>query len=346
MGGHSWNLEAFTGHGFGARWILGGIGVLMSIVMQSSTAAGAATLVALDAGSLTFEQGCAMIVGQSVGTAATTGLVMIGASLAVRRASLAHIIFSVIVGVLAILFLGPLAAAADWVGGRLYDPDGVLSMATFSSLFKLAGIVVFYPWLDHFARFIIRISGAGSDSAVSRLDPTLAEAGGEVALEAVWLAILEVARGAVTLVRRRLTGEAVKYNPPTEGSEQIDHFLESLRLESTDLEIVGPRLVRLCHALDHLAEIHDDLTRIPSHVIGWQSPAGFKAGAQALASWLGATKDHKAAPQPAIFKALEDASKQPQRRTQDGTRKDTGRYRPTTDPDGHGAGCPRHARVG
>src|SRR5262249_27011693 len=79
--------------------------------------------------------------------------------------------------VLGILFLGPLTAAADWVGARLHDPDGVLAMATFSSLFKLAGIVVFYPWLDAFARFIVRISGKGSESAVSRLDPTLAEAG-------------------------------------------------------------------------------------------------------------------------------------------------------------------------
>src|SRR4029077_1530737 len=169
MGGVSWNLEAFAGQGFGARWILAGIGVLMSIIMQSSTAAGAATLVALNAGSLTFEQGCAMIVGQSVGTAATTGLVMVGGGLAVRRSALAHIIFSVIVGVLGILFLGPLTAAADWVGSRLYDPDGVLAMATFSSLFKLAGIVVFYPWLDHFSRFIVQISGGGSESAVSRL---------------------------------------------------------------------------------------------------------------------------------------------------------------------------------
>jgi phosphate:Na+ symporter len=310
MGDVSWNLEAFAGHGFTARWILAGIGVLMTIVMQSSTAAGAATLVALNAGSLTFEQGCAMFVGQSVGTAVTTGLVMIGSSLAVRRASLAHIIFSVIVGVLAILFLRPLAAAADWVGAGLYDPSGVLAMATFSSLFKLAGIVVFYPWLDDFASFIVRISGAGSESAVSRLDPTLAEAGGEIALEAVWLAILEVARGALTVIRRRLAGEAVTYNPPAEGNEQIDHFLESLRLETTDMETVGPRLVRLCHALDHLGEIHGDLINIPPVVMDWQTPAGCEAGAHALANWLDATEKRQAAREPAIFQALEDASKQ------------------------------------
>src|SRR5215831_2922142 len=310
MGGVSWNLEAFAGHGFGARWILAGIGVLMSIVMQSSTAAGATTLVALNAGSLTFQQGCAMIVGQSIGTAATTGLVMIGGGLAVRRASMAHIIFSLIVGILGILFLGPLTAAADWVGARLYDPDGVLAMATFSSLFKLAGIVVFYPLLDGFARFIVRISGKGSDSAVSRLDPALAEGGATVALEAGWRAILELARGAVDAIRRRLVGESVKYDPPIEAVQKTEHFLESLSIETTDLGTIGPGLVRLVHALDHLSELHDDLKRIPPVVIGGQPETGFEAGAQALSSWLDATKDPNESPGPAIFNALQAASKQ------------------------------------
>jgi phosphate:Na+ symporter len=64
MAGISWNLDAIAGNGPGARRILAGIGILMSIVMQSSSAAAATTLVALHAGSLTFQQACAMIVGR------------------------------------------------------------------------------------------------------------------------------------------------------------------------------------------------------------------------------------------------------------------------------------------
>src|SRR5262245_25011321 len=45
MGGIQWNLDAFAGSGPGSLWILAGIGILMSIVMQSSTAAAATTLV-------------------------------------------------------------------------------------------------------------------------------------------------------------------------------------------------------------------------------------------------------------------------------------------------------------
>jgi len=310
MKGISWNLEAFAGSGGGALWILAGIGIAMSIVMQSSTAAGATTLVALNAGSLTFEQGCAMLVGQSIGTAATTGLVMVGGGLAVRRASLAHIVFSVIVGILSLLFLSPLAAAADWIGARLDDPDGVVALATFSSLFKFAGIVAFYPFLDAFSRLIVRMSGSGSDSAVSRLEPTLAEAGGTVALEAAWRAVLEVARRAIDPISRRLAGESVAYQPPVETVQQIEHFLESLRLETTDLGTLAPRLVRLVHALDHLTQLHEDLKSVPPPVDAWQPTAGFAAGARSLRALLEATTDPGMAPDPAIFAAVEAAWKQ------------------------------------
>lgn len=310
MEGISWDLEALAGEGPGARWILAAIGIVMTIVMQSSSAAAATTLVALHAGSLSFEQGCAMIVGQSVGTTGTTALAMIGGGLAVRRAALAHIIFSLIFGALGMLALGPLTAAAEWVGSRLDDPDGVLALAAFSSIFKLAGIAAFYPWLDAFSRFIVRITGSGSVSAVGRLEPTLAEAGGPVALEAAWRAILEVAQAAVDVTRRRLAGEVVRYDPPVEAVQQTERFLTSLSLETTDLGTIGPRLVRLCHALDHLTELHEDLLQIPSASSEWQPPAGFAAGAQALGAWARATQDSATGPDPSVFEALEDAAKQ------------------------------------
>jgi phosphate:Na+ symporter len=310
MVGVSWDLQALAGNGVGAMWILAGIGIVMTVVMQSSSAAAATTLVALDAGSLTFEQGCAMVVGQSVGTAATTALAVISGGLAVRRAALAHIAYSLVTGVLGMLLLTPLTSAAQWVGARLDDPNGVLALAAFSSIFKFAGIAVFYPWLDPFARLIVRISGEGSASAVSRLEPIVARAGGAVALEASWRAILEVAHGAVDAGRRRLAGEAVRHQPAGDAIQQIEHFLESLSLEATDLGTFGPRLVQLAHALDHLTELDGDLRSTPPVTADWQPPPGFDAGARALAAWLAATKDPEAEAAPAICKALEEVSQQ------------------------------------
>ncbi len=308
MAGMSWDLEAFAGTGPAARWILAGVGVVMTFIMQSSSAAAATTLVALNAGSLTFDQGCAMIVGQSVGTAATTSLAAIGGGVAVRRAALAHVVFSLVVGVLALLFLTPLTAAADWVGMQLHDPDGVLALASFSSIFKLAGILVFYPWLDRFAQLIERLSAPPAASAVARLEPGLAEAGGPIALEAAWRAIVEIAGGALDALRRRLAGEPVTYAPAVDAVRQTEHFLASLSLETTDLGTIGPRLIRLCHALDHLDALNDDLTRIPPAAGDWQPPGGFAAGAEALAAWIAVTRHPAGAPEPAVFSALESAA--------------------------------------
>jgi phosphate:Na+ symporter len=206
-------------------------------------------------------------------------------------------------------FLGPLVSAADWVGARLHNPDGVLALAAFSTIFKLAGIAAFYPWLDQFANFIVRISGAGVDTAVSRLDPIVAETGGPVALETAWRATLEVARVAVDALRARLAGESVKYAAQASAIRQIDHFLASVALDTIDPTEMELRLVRLCHALDHLSSLERDLGRIPQAINGWQPPASFEAGAHTLAVWLDASSDPNATVDPAVSLDIHETSK-------------------------------------
>jgi phosphate:Na+ symporter len=159
-------------------------------------------------------------------------------------------------------------------------------------------------------RFSAVASGVPRETAVSRLDPSIAEAGGSVALEAAWRATQEIARTAVDAIRRRLEGDSVKYDPPLEAVQHTERFLESLSLETTDLGTVAPRLVRLCHALDHLTQLHEDLTRIPPVASGWRPPQGFAAGARALAAWLDSSKDPEAEPDPPIYAAIEATSKQ------------------------------------
>ena len=105
-------------------------------------------------------------------------------------------------------------------------------------------------------------------------------------------------------------GESVKFDPQVDAAEQIEQFLQSLSMETTDLGTIAPRLVQLVHALDHLAQLHDAIKQIPPTVRGWQPPAAFEAGALALAAWLDVMNDPEAVPNPAVFRAIEDASKQ------------------------------------
>src|SRR5262249_45605033 len=81
-------------------------------------------------------------------------------------------------------------------------------------------------------------------------------------------------------------------------------------LETTDLASIAPRLVRLSHALDHLTELHADLQQVPAKAEDFNPPAGFGAGASALAAWLDATQDPTAAIDATVFTRVEQASKQ------------------------------------
>jgi phosphate:Na+ symporter len=126
---------------------------------------------------------------------------------------------------------------------------------------------------------------------------------------ACWRWLPSAASSNFDALRRRLAGEAVRYDPPVDAVRRTDQFLESLSLETFDLRTIEPRLVRLCHALDHLARLHEDLQQLPPVDPGWQAPDGFRAAAQALAAWLDATGDPAATPDAVISAMLLDASR-------------------------------------
>ncbi|MEQ9617203.1 MAG: Na/Pi symporter, partial [Phycisphaerales bacterium] len=85
---------SIPGDGLTGRFLLVLIGVVMTVVMQSSSAAVAATLIAVDSGAIGFEQAAALVVGQNIGTTVTAAIASIGASTPAKRTALAHIAFN------------------------------------------------------------------------------------------------------------------------------------------------------------------------------------------------------------------------------------------------------------
>jgi phosphate:Na+ symporter len=258
MAGVDWQLDRWAGTGSGAIWMLALIGLVMTVVMQSSSAAAATTLVALAAGGLTIDQAFALIIGQNIGTTATAALAAIGAGLAVRRTALAHILFNVILGIIALLLFRHLADAAKWMGAGLEAEPGVMTVAVFHTSVKLAGIVLLFPWMDAYSRWIEWMTGRGRVSAVSRLDPTLAKAGGSIALEASWRAMAETAAGAFAHVRARMKNVAA--TPPEIEVElaQIGDFIMKSSRNGGDNDPLAARRARVWHAYDHMVRLAED----------------------------------------------------------------------------------------
>ena len=261
-----WQLERWAGDGPGAIWLLALIGAVMTIVMQSSSAAAATTLVALAAGGLTIDQAFALIIGQNIGTTATAALASIGAGLAVRQTALSHIIFNLITGIIALLVFRHLASISVWMGGALEDEPGVLTVAVFHTTLKLAGIIAFYPWMDAYARAIESITGRGRISAVSRLDATLAKAGGSIALEASWRAMNELTTAAFEYLQARIDNTPA--TPPETAAElnHIGDFITESGRHGDNDESLAVRRLRVSHAYDHMVRLAEDLDIPPTHL--------------------------------------------------------------------------------
>lgn len=284
MAGIEWDL-AGVGGGPGGVWLLAGIGVVMTIVMQSSSAAGATTLVALAAGTLTLDQAFAMVIGQNIGTTATAALAAIGGGLAVKRTALAHILFNGFTGVVALLFLAPLGEIARWLGGHMGD-GGVLTLAAFHTLFNIAGVILFFPWLNGFARLIQWMTGRGKVSAVGRLDATVAQAGGPVAMEAAWRALVDLSGTALRALAERGAGKA---QPPAELQAEIQKvgdFIHRLRFETTDPKSMSERRARLWHALDHLRRLGADLAEPANGVTAGEMAETMDGARKSIGKWL------------------------------------------------------------
>ena len=143
--------------GIGGRMLLIAVGAVMTVVMQSSSAAVATTLIALHAGTLSLPQAAALVIGQNVGTTITAVMGAAGGRLAAKRAAVAHTLFNVGTAAVALATLDPFIAGVEAVSVRFGAQDPETAIAIFHTGFNLLGVALFFPFARRFARLVKRI---------------------------------------------------------------------------------------------------------------------------------------------------------------------------------------------
>ncbi len=97
-------LSRYTDLGFWSVLIFLGVGTVLTIVVQSSSATMAITLIMCAKGWIPFELSAAMVLGENLGTTVTANIAALPANISAKRAALAHSVFNVF-GVIWILIL-------------------------------------------------------------------------------------------------------------------------------------------------------------------------------------------------------------------------------------------------
>jgi phosphate:Na+ symporter len=153
-------LQNYTNLGFGSTLIFIFLGTLLTVIVQSSSATMALTLVMCNNGWIPFEIAAAMVLGENLGTTITANLAALVGNVSSKRAARAHFIFNMI-GVIWIVAFLPLflkAIAAIMVSAGMNSPFETTSsipigLSIFHSSFNILNVIL----LIGMARVIERV---------------------------------------------------------------------------------------------------------------------------------------------------------------------------------------------
>jgi phosphate:Na+ symporter len=164
-----------------------GIGILLTVLMQSSSAALAVALTAAQGGLLTAHGAAAVVIGANIGTTVTALIAALGATSSAKRAASAHIFFNLLTGVVALLLLPWLLDFLSLLRDTLgFNAAPAAELALFHTVFNIMGVILIWPIAGRMARFLeARFKTVEEDEGKPRhLDKTV-QAVPAMALEAL-----------------------------------------------------------------------------------------------------------------------------------------------------------------
>ena len=205
-------LEKFTLTGIPGLFLYVGIGFLMTVLTQSSSAAIAITLTATTSDVLGLYAAAAMVIGSNVGTTSTAAIAVIGATPNAKRVAAAHIIFNVATGLVALMILPVLFWIVTTTGKLLGLADiPAVTLALFHTVFNVLGVLLMWPMSRRLANFLGRrfVTQEEIEGRPRYLDKTVAVSP-MLALSAL---ALELSRVAAVVRRMALAALSVESDP-------------------------------------------------------------------------------------------------------------------------------------
>lgn len=152
------DLSQYAISGYLGVLVYTGLGILITTILQSSSATLALILTALAAGQIEYENALALAIGANVGTTITAVLGALGSNSAGKRLATAHFIFNIVTGVVAISFIFPLARLVNNLSEILNvaSTNYTLKLAIFHTIFNVLGVVIMIPFVTKLETFLMR----------------------------------------------------------------------------------------------------------------------------------------------------------------------------------------------
>lgn len=152
------DLTQFAVSGFLGVVIYTGLGIIITTILQSSSATLALILTALAAGQIEYENALALAIGANIGTTITAILGSLKSNVAGKRLAGAHFIFNIVTGAVALVFIYPLTNFVNYVSNLVHiaSTDFILKLALFHTIFNILGVLIMIPFMKKLEGFLLK----------------------------------------------------------------------------------------------------------------------------------------------------------------------------------------------
>ena len=150
------DFSAFAVEGIKGVLIYIGVGIIATVIMQSSHATIVLIIAALSVGQITYENSLALTIGANIGTTITAIIGSLSSNIEGKRLAGAHFIFNLTTGIVAIFILPYMMSIVDAISSFLgiSSDNFTLKLAVFDTLFKVMGVVLFVPFINQLVKFL------------------------------------------------------------------------------------------------------------------------------------------------------------------------------------------------
>jgi len=122
-------LQQYASLGYGSVLIFCLVGVIVTMIIQSSAATFAITLIMCSKGWISFDLACALVLGSNIGTTITPLLASMSGNVAAKRTAMGHLLFNLLGTVWVLCIFSPFCELNRWLTevigqgnpGDLYD---------------------------------------------------------------------------------------------------------------------------------------------------------------------------------------------------------------------------------
>lgn len=233
------------------------IGAVITLITQSSSAGVAAALTAVYTGTISFEQGAAMVIGMDVGTTATALFATLGGAPETRRTGYSHVVYNLLTGLGAFFLLVPYVLLWQWwAPGAIYQQSEI-ALVAFHTSFNALGVIVILPFTRSFARLMFRLVPERDSGLQVHLDRQIMKEP-VVALESLRLNLNKLAaalfRYSLDLQRQRDSANPEYLLEIEQAIEHNQRYLDQIHTHP-ERPLEWQLLLAQMHAVDHMQRL-------------------------------------------------------------------------------------------